>query len=275
MLKKIIGLAFLLAIAIIILYFFTITKVRCTNVREGFDLPPGVTNMEFKDLSPLELGEIKGSQDYDWPYEKEQALQYYEDVVNNNAYEYDMNMVQQQANEKEADFILKYGYWPWSEETKYLYMDAVQHHPIIKVQPSIALKNAMVIYNEEAAKRLLSWNTKEGEFLLNGVTIGTNQNLKDTIKCGINKSGDPVPIKTTYNGFNVWNGYKNSKAEEVSPSELPSLIKGFSFVNEPCNPCLPLTTDKPNYSCPFKIKTGPNDDGTISKIWKILWGLNS
>ncbi len=121
-------------------------------------------------------------------------------------------------------------------------------------------------------KQLLSWNTKEGQFLLNGATIGNNQ----TIKCSPDENGNSVMQKTTYNGYNLWNGYKNSSTEIIKKEDIPDEVPGFSFIDKPCNPCEPLNFTNTNtstnaYTCPFKLNT--NNDTNTSSIWSKLWNL--
>lgn len=52
---------------------------------------------------------------------------------------------------------------------------------------------------------------------------------------------------------------------------LPSLISGFTFLNEPCNPCTALDESRDQYSCPFIIKNGVNTNSYPSSIWRYLW----
>ena len=52
-------------------------------------------------------------------------------------------------------------------------------------------------------------------------------------------------------------------------------MPGFSFVKEPCNPCVALHDD---YSCPFKLnvkESDVNDNGgnKVSHFWRKLWSL--
>ena len=173
--------------------------------------------------------------------------------------QFNMQMIQEQASEDELSHLLKDGYWPWSDELKYLYMDGVAHNKILKINPAYSMEYVRKIYNEKAAKQLVSWNTKEGQFLLNGVKI------KDgSIKCD-DTNGNISMKKTVENGYNLWNGYKNIQTKDAS---LPDDIPGFSFIKEKCNPCLALNND---YSCPFKINI--NGDESVSEVWSNLWNI--
>ena len=193
----------------------------------------------------------------------------YQDTVNLNANQYNMSILQEQASEDEAKELLKTGYWPWSEETKNQYIEGVWQNPIIKFQPEAALDYAMKLYNETAAKRLLSWNTKEGQFLLYGSNGETKDGKKNIIKCS-DYIKNPVLQKTTVNGYNLFNGFKNTTTVDIASSDIPNEMPGFSFVNSPCNPCSALN-DNPDYSCPFKLNVKGNDE--ISDVWKKLWTI--
>jgi hypothetical protein len=261
----------IIVICILIVIFINYKLVEGLSIA----LPEGATDIHFheKDLSKADYSNIKSDTRHNWPKEKEDLFVAYENVLNNNVYQFDMNKVQQQANESEADYILKTGYWPWSDETKYLFMDEISKNTMIQVDPPAAMDYAMKIYNENAIRQLLSWKTKEGKFLLNGVDLGQHTGMDDRIQCGVDKNGNPALTKITYSGYNLWNGYKNSKLTYIDPEDAEKEINGFKFVNGPCNPCAPLDLNKPDYTCAFSIKTSPNDKGTISRIWQILWGL--
>jgi len=150
-------------------------------------------------------------------------------------------------------------------------------NPMIKIEPQYALNYAMGIYNQNAVKQLLAWNTKEGEFLLYGGDLGyikdempqihPDQNKHNTIKC----SSDSLHMeKKVYNGVNYKNGYMNSTTTIVNPEDIPNEMPGFSFVKSPCNPCSAFDGD---FSCPFRLKTGEDGESDISEPWKQLWNL--
>lgn len=221
----------------------------------------------------------------------------YQDTVNLNANQFNMSVLQEQASEEEAKELFKTGYWPWSEDTKKQYIEGVWQNTMLKFDPDAALDYAMKLYNETAAKRLLSWNTKEGEFLLygstsdngsasdndkiigiatNGLANGEGQGItsdgqiskKYIFKCS--DDSNPVLQKTTMNGYNLSNGFKNTTTVNVSLNDIPNEVAGFSFVGSPCNPCAPLN-DTPDYSCPFKLNVKGNNE--VSDVWKELWSM--
>ena len=191
--------------------------------------------------------------------------------------QFNMNIIENQASESDVTTLMTTGYWPWSQKTQDLYKDNIAHNEIIKIDPGISLDNAMKLYNENAIKQLLAWDTKEGSFLLYGVNAGTSvgepsflpKSLKkhDSIKCAHDGSGME---KTSYLGSNLFNGFFNFKKEKISNENVPDAIHGFSFVNgSACNPCGPLN-ESPDYSCPFKINTATTES-VISEIWADLW----
>jgi hypothetical protein len=177
---------------------------------------------------------------------------------------FDMNIIQQQATEKEAIYLLQNGFWPWSQETEYMYMDAIANESIIRLTPGFSLQTAKQIYNENAIRQMLSWNTKEGQFLL----YGGKSKEGGQIKCFSNVDSPSVIKKIQLHGYDLWNGYKNETITNVDNKDISSEMPGFSFIHEPCNPCIALDN---NYSCPFKINI--KGDESVTEIWKYLWKL--
>jgi hypothetical protein len=172
-----------------------------------------------------------------------------------------MAIIQQQASPSEAETLIKTGYWPWSDDTKYEYTDAIWHHKIIKVNVGDALDYAMKTYNETAIKQLMSWNTKEGQFLLYGSK--GNGNKYNTIKCSTDESNNASIIGIIKKDF-ADDYIENSVP--ISNEDIPLKMPGFSFLKGSCNPCVALHND---YSCPFKLNV--KGDDTTSPIWSRLW----
>lgn len=202
----------------------------------------------------------------------------YQTTMNNNITQFNLLELQRQAIPEEVEEYLSTGAWPWTDELKNLYLEKVWSSSIIKIDPQYALNYAMSIYNQQAARELLAWNTKEGEFLLYGGDLGVfgeegtlPTDKHNTIKCSSNSVGDSVMQKTLYNGMNLWNGTMNSTVTNLDPKDIPNEMPGFSFVNRPCNPCVVFNSSSPDYSCPFKLNV--NGDDSISEPWKQLWNL--
>jgi hypothetical protein len=201
-----------------------------------------------------------------WSSDLIKRFNIYQTSVNKNVNQFNLDQIQKQATPEEAEQYLKTGYWFWSDELKNLYIDKVWQNPIIKIDPQYALNYAMSIYNQNAARELLAWNTKEGQFLLYGGDLGISdgmpKNITNTIKCSDNSQ---YMEKTIYTGINVWNKTK------VKPEDIPKEMPGFSFVKNPCNPCAALNSPG-DFTCPFKLNYNGNDE--ISEPWKELWNLN-
>jgi hypothetical protein len=216
---------------------------------------------------------ISGFQNYHttrWPSDLIKRFQYYQITMNDNNNQFNLDQLQKQASPEEAEEYLKTGLWYWPDDLKELYIESVWSNPMIKIEPQYALNYAMGLYNQNAVRELLAWNTKEGQFLLYGGDLGytkddmpqihPNQNKHNTIKC----SADSLNMEKT-----VYNGNMNSTTTIVNPEDIPNEMPGFSFVKGPCNPCSAFDGD---FSCPFRLKTGDGDN-SISEPWKQLWNL--
>jgi hypothetical protein len=158
-------------------------------------------------------------------------------------------------------------------------------NPYVRTSPEDAINTIQSIYNENAILEILSWQTKEGKFLLDGVVAIDNNTLPNgwgdfqynsgqmkqgtVYKCAYDTSGNISMVKVKNLGFNGI----TKKTTPISNSDLENTIPGFHFINEhqTCNPCEALN-NPPNYNCPFTIQTSATRGGT-SEIWKYLWGL--
>jgi hypothetical protein len=210
-----------------------------------------------------------------WPDELVQRFIAYQRTVNLNDHQFDLDILQKQASPEEAEHLLSTGFWPWPDDLKYEYLDKVWQNPIIKFAPSFALDYAMKLYNKTAARELLAWNFKEGQFLLYGANIGVTEgmpkNVNNSIKCVPDKDNNSFSIKKiVYKDMNLWNGYMEYDIQNLKPEEIPEHINGFSFVKTPCDPCVALNSPG-NFSCPFRIND--KGDDSISWPWKSLWNL--
>ena len=201
----------------------------------------------------------------------------FEKTYNPN-FQFDMNIIQKQASPEEVEYLIKNNKWPWSDSVKAMYKDAIMRNSTISMDPGVALDVAQTIYNETAVKEMLSWNTKEGAFLLTGVVVGHTKGLPDNVnnivRCGLSNSnsdgGNAIMEKITNVGYDGINGSMIQNIAPVSDADIPKLVPGFKFLKGECNPCGALD-DPANYSCPFSLNVG--DGGEVSTIWKNLWGL--
>ncbi len=202
---------------------------------------------------------------FTWSDDLKKRFVEFQQTENDNRNQYNMDIIQQQASQKEVEELLATGFWPWSDDTRYQYMDSVWHNKIIKVNIGDAMEYAQKTYNEAAAKRLLAWNAKEGQFLLFG---GKGNTDNDTIKCSPDDNNKSLMQKIEKTEVSV-----NPRIVNIDNANIPNEMPGFSFVKEPCNPCVALHDD---YSCPFKLNIkGDNkeSDVKVSHFWRKLWSL--
>jgi hypothetical protein len=222
---------------------------------------------------------------------------------------FDTNKIQQQASEEEVEYFLQNQLWPWSQEVQDLYKESVMNNQYIQINPEDAVNQARQIYNQTIILEIISWQKKEGQFLLNGVIVNdasgsdpsgnstasysrngagsyafssglisteNNPNIK-VIKCKSDPSGNYSLTQGQYDPTQYKQVYT-----EVEASDLENIIPGFKFVSQPCNPCVALNSP-PNYTCPFtldlKNKNSNQPDNlfsnNISKVWQYLWGINT
>ena len=221
---------------------------------------------------------------------------------------FDMDEIGRQATQEELDYYLKNKMWPWSEDLKEVYKTAIISNPYVRLEPGLAVDRARVIYNESIMWQILSWQTKEGQFLLNGVIVKdpssnpvsgfgdfpySSELVKerhDVVKCADDK-GKLVLMRTRNVGLDQ-NGAYITKQFAVDLGTLDKLIPGFTFSTfeksgaksdlpfgstfskggkgGKCNPCVALN-DPPDYSCPFKLDIMSVQPG-VSSVWARLWG---
>jgi len=198
----------------------------------------------------------------------------YQTTMNKNKTSFNLDILQKQASTDEVEELLETGFWPWPDYLKNDYIEKVWSSPIIKIDPQYALNYAMRIYNQAAARELLAWNTKEGQFLLYGGDLGVSDGMptdvNNTIKCSTDFNGNSIMEKKVFNGMNLWNGFMNTTTVTVKPEDIPKEMPGFTFVKNPCNPCVALNSPG-DFSCPFKLNV--KGDDSISNPWKSLWQL--
>ena len=206
---------------------------------------------------------------------------------------FDASEIQKQASQKEVNYFIENGQWPWTNETKELYKQSLNTNPYVRTSPEDAINTISTIYNEKAILEMLSWQTKEGQFLLNGVSVhngkkNPKQDLpngwgdyafnskqisknNNIVKCSYNKDGDLSMQETQYEGNSgiLYNHVK--KYTPLDYNDLEKIVPGFSFLNGPCNPCDALK-DPPSYDCAFNLDIRGSKKG-ISPVWKYLWNL--
>lgn len=168
----------------------------------------------------------------------------------NPLYRFNIDVLQKNTTEDEVKYFLKNGVWPWSQNTKNLFMEEVSKSSIINIDPLNSLNKSMEVYPQSAILNKLYWNSPEGNFIVNGGILpnyGKIPNVENTIICHRdNKSGNFFMKKNIYKTPN------SGIDEYVSNEDIPVIYNKFQFLDEPCNPCSRLN-DKSNFSCRFKI----------------------
>ena len=197
--------------------------------------------------------------------------------VHNPNLRFDLDVIQRQATAEEAETLLKTGKWPWTPDVITLYKNAIAQNNIINSEPGSSLLTVQSVYNQTAIVELLSWNTKEGSFLLNGAIIkhtdGMPDDVNNLVRCGKDKETGKISMqKVVYTGYNGINGSIVSRITPIANADIPKEVNGFKFLKTECNPCSALD-DPANYSCPFSLDVG--NGAEVSEVWKQLWGLNS
>ncbi len=191
-----------------------------------------------------------------------------EDTKNRNRF-FDIGMMQQYTTQKEVDFYLKKGYWPWTEKTMQWYEQEVNKNVYIQSYSKDSLNEARKIYPEKAMMQILAQQSKEGGFLIDGVVVydptytrdgrGSYPYTSGLISLQNRQNASLIKCSSTSNQLTET---KNGKTREISYNDLESKIPGFQFINQPCNVCDNLNQ---NYSCAFKFQ------GPTTPVWNLLW----
>jgi len=210
---------------------------------------------------------------------------------------FDTDMLQQQVNEEDATDFLKNGSWSWSDKVKNLYKEASAKNPYVQTYPEDSMTDARKIYNEKSILDILSQQTKEGQFLMNGIEVNTETD--DILKSGegtfgytsglitplVNKNSKLILCDTDKNGQSILKqrqfikdggilGEHVYKITTPDYHDLESIIPGFQFINGPCNPCSNLNNANTNNACPFELNIQNSPSGT-SSVWKYIWNLSN
>ncbi len=195
---------------------------------------------------------------------------------------FDTIILSKQATQEELDYFNSHGMWPWTESTTQKYIDATNKNPYIRTYSKDAVNYARSIYNEAAILELLSNQTNEGLFKIDGVLVPNpqgnpkeelpngfgsfpyesgllNDRTKDVIKCNLDTN---ELERTTYNGKGGIYGEQLKSVTPVDYNDLTKLIPGFSFLDKPCNPCASVSdrlsvSDRSSVrnECKFKLNT--------------------
>jgi len=308
---KIIGLLSILILLWLILYLIPELFVSLFNTVLGFIILcvivilVGLKNYKYGIMLGISLIIIyrflqlsipqnkENKEGFTWSQDSTRNFLQIQNTINRNVI-FDPVQIQKQASQEELDYFLQNGMWPWSQEVQDLYSEMLDKNPYIRTYPKDAIIHARTIYNQNAILQIISWQTKEGKFLINGVEVNNNDSknaLEDLpngfgnfgyssglithinnpiIRCKVDAQGENNKLeKITYTGKDGITGLQTKDISEVDYNDLENIIPGFKFVNGPCNPCVALNSP-PNYSCPFTLKL-KNKDSRKSSVWNYLW----
>ena len=250
---------------IFIIFYFSISKTNSLPVASIASLP--VASLPVASLPVASLKE--GYTSSTWSnelIEKFLAYQYF----HNPKYIFDIDILQKQVSSKEAEEYLTIGKWVWSPKVENMYKNYIIQSQYVSINTNASLENAQQIYNEKAITKLMAWNSKEGQFILNGAVIGHSKNLPKNINNQIKCNENGQMIKIINKNMDIYPGYMIQEKTVLPSEDIPKTLAGFRFIDNPCNPCLQKIQDSNNKNCKFKLNVG--DGGEISSIWKYLWG---
>ena len=267
----------IMGLIIVILYrFIVLSKEGFT----GFNIQGSFTINDDDDDSQESLEDLKNN------------FLNIQNSINPNI-NFDMNTINSQVTKEELSYFNENGKWPWSQKVIELYQEAINSNPYIRTTPEQATDYAQKIYNQKAILMILSYQTKEGQFLLNGVLVkdpsgnkmeelpsgfgdfpyqsGLLENrVDDVIKCNLTNN---KLERTRYTGKGGIFGEQTQKVTDLDYNNLEKIIPGFSFLSSnPCNPCGAVSST-PDYSCPFRLNV-KGKPPFISNVWQYLWKIN-
>ena len=266
-------------------YYYISESFDSMNLGVGVKVNDGGSSSSStaNDRNDMEFpGMTQESKATTWSQKTVQQFLMFQKIRNPNLI-FDMKQIQQQATQQEADYLLTHGVWYWSEAIQQIYTDAIIRDSTRQINPLDVMNVDRTIYNENAIKQILAFNTPEGEFIINGVLVkgtgkgnvaessgfgsfGINSGLispsNDIIRC----NGTRGMQRITDDGYDGIFGLHLKKYTDIDFHELPKIIPGFSFLRNPCNPCVALN-NPPDYSCPFQVRP------KVSSIWQKLWGI--
>jgi hypothetical protein len=244
-------------------------------------------NSSFAQITTKRV-EREGYISSNWPRKTIEDFLNFQKTKNPNLI-FDVDIIQQQATQDEVNTLIKTGKWPWDEETKTLYTEALKANTMLKTSPKETMEKSMEIYNQKIIREMISWSSPEGQFLLRGAyavdagsdkpqdngsgTYGVNSGLvtktNNLIRCGMDPK-NKVSLQQIQNmGTDPITGADKKKTTTLDYTKLPALLPGFRFINAPCDPCSALDSP-PKYTCAFSLT-----DKAPSPIWSSLWGIKN
>lgn len=207
---------------------------------------------------------------YNEPFTSESETKFLDlqKTINPNI-QFNMTEIDKQITQQDLDDFIKNGYWTWSEETQRLYKEALATNPYVKSEDlDKAMKKAQTIYNEQIIVQILSSQTPEGRFLMNGMDIMNE--IPDSgfgnypYEAGLAEQTPAATVRCYQPDENSKYSLTDKDKKTIDYNQLESLVPGFKFINGACDPCDALNQ---SYNCPFKVTDKTSD------VWSNIWGL--
>ena len=155
------------------------------------------------------------------------------------------------------------GIWTWNDRAKKQMRDNT-----LKSNPKMTV--------DELDKAMLQSQSMWPQTTLDSLL--TNTGLlqiasKNHMRCNLDPSGNVIG-----DGLYKLDASNKLTTEVVDNKDLPVLIPGFAFLDEPCNPCMILSSQSNKFSCPFALPgTADTDKAPILPnsylLW--LWGIST
>jgi len=230
--------------------------------------------------------ETKVKEGFTWKQETINDFTKLQKLINPD-FVFHLNKIQEQASQKEVDYYMINKLWPWSKEVIEMYKNATLKNSYVRTYVGDSITEARNVFNQNAILYILSLQEKEGLFLTKGVEVYTNA---DDDRNGngsygyadesglINIDNNPIAsvIKCAYADKSSIEDkssiakYHNGKKIAIDYNNLESIIPGFNFLRDKCDPC---ENNLGNYSCPFELNIEGVNKG-VSPVWKYLWKTN-
>jgi hypothetical protein len=213
--------------------------------------------------------DVKSVEAFDWTPDSTNTFLQIQNTINRNS-NFDTSVIQEQASQEEVDYFNSHGMWPWSPEIKELYIEASSKNPYIRSYPLDSMIHARTLYNENAIRQILFYQTNEGRMLVSGIQINSGEpDLSGKGSFGytsglntyaVNPSSklikcDPKMNRLKQSQYIGDGGILGEHVYQESPvdyNQLEDLVPGFQFTNGACDPCANLNNNN-SQSCSFSL----------------------
>ena len=103
-----------------------------------------------------------------WNPESTDTFLKIQNTINPNT-NFDTSVIQKQASQREVDYFIKNGLWPWSRQVEDLFIEKTNQNTYVRSYPPDAMIHAKTIYNENAIKQVLSDKSLDRGIIINSL----------------------------------------------------------------------------------------------------------